>query len=277
MQIIHTIAELCARLAHEPSIALVPTMGNLHEGHISLVEIAKGHGSCIVATIFVNRLQFEPGGDFDRYPRTLKEDCEKLAAAGVDVVFAPDEKEMYPEPQQVTVQPPAVANTLEGEHRPGHFAGMATVVLKLFNIVQPHAAIFGKKDYQQLAIIREMVRQFNLSITIVGAETIRAADGFALSSRNGYLSETERAEAARLNEHLCAIAAAIESGRRDYAAMEKKAAAGLALHGWKIDYFAVREQPGLAQPGPSSKALVVLGAAWLGKTRLIDNIEINLR
>ena len=277
MQVIHSIAELRARLAGERSIALVPTMGNLHEGHISLVELAKQHGTGIVATIFVNRLQFEPGGDFDRYPRTLKDDCEKLRAAGVDVVFAPDESQMYPEPQQVTVQPPAVAETLEGEHRPGHFAGMATVVLKLFNIVQPHVAIFGKKDYQQLAIIRDMVRQFNLPITIVGAETIRADDGLALSSRNGYLSVAERTEAARLNEHLRAIRTAIEAGRRDYAAMESSATADLARHGWRVDYIAVREQRGLLLPGSASSELVVLGAAWLGRTRLIDNLEIDLR
>ena len=276
MQLIHTIAELRTGLAGERAVVLVPTMGNLHEGHISLMEIAKAQGTRVVATIFVNRLQFEPGGDFDRYPRTLKDDCAKLRAAGVDVVFAPDESQMYPEPQQVTVQPPAVAETLEGEHRPGHFAGMATVVLKLFNIVQPHVAVFGKKDYQQLAIIRDMVRQFNLPITIVGAETMRADDGLALSSRNGYLSAAERPEAARLNRHLRAIKTAIEAGRRDYAAMESSAAADLARHGWRVNYIAVREQRGLLRPAPPSRELVVLGAAWLGRTRLIDNLEIDL-
>jgi pantoate--beta-alanine ligase len=275
MQIIHTIAELRAQLAYESSIALVPTMGNLHEGHISLVQIAKARGTCIVASIFVNRLQFEPGGDFDRYPRTLEADREKLQAAGVDVVFVPDEEEMYPEPQQMTVQPPAIGNTLEGEHRPGHFAGVATVVLKLFHIVQPHVAVFGKKDYQQLAIIREMVSQFNLPIAIVGGETIRDDDGLALSSRNGYLSASERAEAALLNQRLRAIEVAILAGRRDYAALEGAAATDLALHGWRVDYIAVREQRGLASPQARSRELVVLGAAWLGKTRLIDNIEID--
>ena len=277
MQLIDTNAELRARLAYEPSIALVPTMGNLHEGHISLVQIAKSRGTCIVATIFVNRLQFEPGGDFDRYPRTLDADCAKLLAAGVDVVFVPDEEEMYPEPQQMTVQPSAIADTLEGEHRPGHFAGMATVVLKLFNIVQPHVAVFGKKDYQQLAIIREMVSQFNLPITIVGGETIRDDDGLALSSRNGYLSASEREEAALLNQRLRAIEVAILAGRRDYAALERAAATGLALHGWRVDYIAVREQRGLASPQAGSTALVVLGAAWVGKTRLIDNLEFTVR
>jgi len=275
MQLIHTIAELRALLAYESFTALVPTMGNLHDGHISLVQIAKAHSTCIVASIFVNRLQFEPGGDFDRYPRTFQADCEKLQAAGVDIVFAPDEEEMYPEPQQMTVQPPAIANTLEGEHRPGHFAGMITVVLKLFNIVQPHVAVFGKKDYQQLAIIREMVSQFNLPIAIVGGETIRDDDGLALSSRNGYLSASERAEAALLNQRLRAIKVAIEAGRRDYAALERAATTDLTLHGWRVDYIAVREQLGLALPQAMSKELVVLGAAWLGKTRLIDNLEID--
>jgi pantoate--beta-alanine ligase len=276
MQLIHTIAQLRARLAEEHSIALVPTMGNLHEGHISLVETAKTHGSCIVATIFVNRLQFEPGGDFDRYPRTLQEDCDKLYSAGVHVVFAPDEKEIYPEPQQVTVQPPPVAQTLEGEHRPGHFAGMATVVLKLFNIVQPHVAVFGKKDYQQLAVIRDMVLQFNLPIAVIGGETVRAPDGLALSSRNGYLSPAERAEAARLSRHLRAIKAAVETGEKDYAALAGASADDLRQHGWKVDYIAVREQQGLREPARDARELVVLGAAWLGSTRLIDNMEVKL-
>lgn len=276
MQLIHTIAELRARLAQEHSIVLVPTMGNLHEGHISLVETARLRGGCVVATIFVNRLQFEPGGDFDRYPRTLREDCDKLQSAGVQVVFAPDEKEMYPEPQQVRVEPPAVANTLEGEHRPGHFAGMATVVLKLFNVVQPQVAVFGKKDYQQLAIIRDMVRQINLPITIVGAETVRAADGLALSSRNGYLLPAERTEAARLSRHLRAIKMAIEAGRNDYAALEAAAADDLRQHGWEVDYMAVRDQQGLRKPTGDARELVVLAAAWLGGTRLIDNVELSL-
>jgi len=274
MQVIHSVSELRQRLASETNVAFVPTMGNLHEGHVTLARMAKSRGACVVVSIFVNRLQFEPGGDFDRYPRTLKDDCEKLQTVGTDIVFAPDEREMYPEPQSVFIQPPQVADTLEGEHRPGHFAGMATVVLKLLNIVQPQVAIFGKKDYQQLAIVREMVRQLCLPIEIIGGDTVRAADGLALSSRNGYLSETERAEAARLNQQLRGIIAAIESGDRNYAAMESAAANELNRHGWKVDYIAVRKQRGLAIPGPTSTKLVVLGAAWLGKTRLIDNLEL---
>jgi len=275
MQLINAISELRQRLSEEASVVLIPTMGNLHDGHLALVEAAKYYGSCIVVSIFVNRLQFEPGGDFDRYPRTLQQDCEKLQALGVNIVFVPDEEEIYPVPQQVLVQPPPLAETLEGEHRPGHFAGMATVVLKLLNIVQPRAAIFGKKDYQQLAIVREMAKQLNLPVEIVGEDTIRAIDGLALSSRNGYLSSTERAEAPRLNRHLQAIKAAIESGQRDYAVMESVATDALQQRGWKVDYIAVREQQDLSMPHSESKHLVVLGAAWLGKTRLIDNLEVD--
>jgi pantoate--beta-alanine ligase len=274
MQLIHSIPELRKRLASEPNVVFVPTMGSLHEGHLSLIQQAKSYGSCVAVSIFVNRLQFAPGGDFDRYPRTLQEDCAKLQTAGVNVVFAPDEQEMYPEPQKVIVQPSSLAETLEGEHRPGHFAGMATVVLKLLNIVQPRTAVFGKKDYQQLAIVRDMVQQLNLPVEIVGGKTVRAADGLALSSRNGYLSDAERNEAARLNRHLFAIKTAIESGERDYLTMEKAAASDLSQHQWKVDYIAVRQQHGLTMPEHSSNKLVVLAAAWLGKTRLIDNLEI---
>lgn len=274
MQIIHSIRELRQRLSTEKNIAFVPTMGNLHEGHIDLVRLAKSRSNCVVVSIFVNRLQFDPNGDFDRYPRTLQQDCEKLETIGANIVFAPDEREMYPAPQEVIVHPPSVANTLEGEHRPGHFAGMATVVTKLLNIVQPHIAIFGKKDYQQLAIIRQLVEQLNMPIEIIGAETIRATDGLALSSRNGYLSEDERKEAVRLNEQLRLIREVIESGERDYTKLENEAANALATHNWKVDYIAVRDQQGLSIPSSTSTKLVVLGAAWLGKTRLIDNLEI---
>jgi pantoate--beta-alanine ligase len=275
MQLIHTVAELRSRLAGEKAVAFVPTMGNLHDGHLSLLEIAKQYGTCVVVSIFVNRLQFEPGSDFDRYPRTLNEDCEKLRMAGTDVVFVPDEQELYPEPQQVMVQPPKIAQLLEGEHRPGHFAGVATVVLKLLNIVRAEAAVFGKKDYQQLAIVREMVEQLNVPVQIIGAETIRAADGLALSSRNGYLSASERQEAARLSRHLHAIKAAVAVGRRDLATLEVAAAGDLAAHGWRPDYIAVRDRMGLGVPAIAAQKLVVLGAAWLGKVRLIDNVEID--
>jgi pantoate--beta-alanine ligase len=275
MQTIHTVAELRSRLAREKTVAFVATMGNLHDGHLSLVELARQHGTCVVVSIFVNRLQFEPGSDFDRYPRALNEDCEKLRMAGADIVFVPDEQELYPEPQQVIVQPPKLAQLLEGQHRPGHFAGVATVVLKLLNIVRPTSAIFGKKDFQQLAIVREMVQQLNVPVQIIGAETVRAADGLALSSRNGYLSANERKEAARLSRHLHGIKTAVETGRRDFAALEAAAAADLAARGWRPDYIAVRARTGLGDPAIGAQKLVVLGAAWLDQVRLIDNVEID--
>lgn len=274
MDLIHTAAELRARLRNERSIVLVPTMGNLHAGHLALVEIARKHGKCVVASIFVNRLQFEPGGDFDRYPRTLDNDFKMLDAAGCDVAFAPDEREMYPVPQDVVVTPPKAAEQLCGDFRPGHFQGVATVVTKLFNIVAPHAAIFGKKDYQQLHVIRALVRQLNFGIEIVGVETVREADGLAMSSRNGYLSREERAEAVRLSQILKRLKAGIESGDRDFAGLTRAAIADLTAHGWRVDYVEVRNRSQLVPPGPKDTGLVVLGAAWLGKTRLIDNIEM---
>ena len=212
MDLIHTVSELRARLEDERSVVLVPTMGNLHAGHLALVEEARKHGACIVASIFVNRLQFEPGGDFDRYPRTLAEDCEKLGKAGCHVVFAPDEKELYPEPQEIVLAPPKLAGQLCGEFRPGHFQGVVTVVAKLFNIVAPHTAVFGRKDYQQLAVIRALVRQLNYPIAIVGVDTVREPDGLAMSSRNGYLSSGERTEAVRLNRNLRRIKELAEGG-----------------------------------------------------------------
>ena len=274
MDVIHTVAGLRARLEGEPSIALVPTMGNLHAGHLALVEEAKRHGACVVASLFVNRLQFEPGGDFDRYPRTLAEDCAKLERAGCHVAFAPDEKELYPEPQEILLAPPKLAEQLCGDFRPGHFQGVVTVVAKLFNIVAPHTAIFGRKDYQQLAVIRALVRQLNYPIAIVGVETVREPDGLALSSRNGYLSSGERTEAVRLNRNLRRIKEKIEAGERDFGALCSFAIKDLTDAGWKVDYVAVRHQRGLALPGPADRDLVVLAAAWLGRTRLIDNLEI---
>ena len=274
MDVIHAVSELRARLKAERSIVLVPTMGNLHGGHLSLVELAHRHGKCVVASIFVNRLQFEPGGDFDRYPRTLERDCELLGEAGCRVVFAPDEKEMYPAPQEIQVTPPKVAHQLDGDFRPGHFQGVTTVVSKLFNIVVPHVAVFGKKDYQQLHVIRALERQLNFAIEIVGGETVREADGLAMSSRNGYLTPEERAKAPQLNRELARIKAAIEAGTHRFQRHEEMAAADLTMAGWKVDYIALRSQSHLAPPSPHDKALVVLGAAWLGKTRLIDNLEI---
>ena len=275
MDVVHTVAQLRERLEGETAIAFVPTMGNLHAGHLALVEEAKKHGTCLVASIFVNRLQFEPGGDFDRYPRTLEEDCRKLAAAGCHVVFAPDERELYPAAQEITLTPPLAAAQLCGDFRPGHFQGVVTVVAKLFNIVAPHAAIFGRKDYQQLFVIRELVRQMNYPVAIVGIPTKREPDGLALSSRNGYLSPGERAEAVRLSRNLRRIAELVASGRRDFDALCEAARADLAGAGWRVDYVALRNRSRLVPPGPADRDLVVLGAAWIGRTRLIDNLEID--
>jgi pantoate--beta-alanine ligase len=198
MDIVTSVTALRERLQREPNNVFVPTMGNLHEGHIDLIRVGKPKAACTVVSIFVNRLQFGPKEDFERYPRTFQSDCDKLRSAGVNVVFAPDEKEIYPEPQTFVVEPSDLQHILDGAFRPGHFRGVATVVLKLFNMVMPHAAIFGKKDYQQYLVLRDMVRQLALPVEIIPAETVRAADGLALSSRNGYLSPAERAEAPRL-------------------------------------------------------------------------------
>ncbi len=272
MRLIHTVVELRQALAGQRETAFVPTMGNLHAGHVALAEIAARHGRPVVASIFVNPLQFGAGEDFGRYPRTLQADCAKLEAVGTDIVFAPDVEEMYPEPQTFAVQPP-LAGELCGAHRPGHFQGVATVVLKLFNMVQPRYAVFGKKDYQQLFILKGMVRQFNLPIVMIEAETSRAEDGLALSSRNGYLSAGERTEAPRLYRLLKNTADRISTGERDFTALEAAAAGNLAAHGWDVDYIAVRSRATLLPPGHGDTEWVVLAAARLGQTRLIDNIE----
>ena len=276
MQIHAAIPDLRAALRNCGRIVFVPTMGNLHEGHIALMQQARAHGDTVVASIFVNRLQFGPNEDFDKYPRTFAADCEQLSAVGVDVLFAPTERDLYPEPQQYQVDPPEIQSQLEGEFRPGHFRGVATVVLKLFNIVQPDAAVFGKKDYQQLMVLRNMTRQLALPIEIIGGETVRAADGLALSSRNGYLTPAERAEAPRLNRLLNAIRADILAGERDFAKLEQAATTELDNVGWKTDYVAVRRQSDLQRPEPGEKPLVVLAASRLGTPRLIDNLEIQL-
>ncbi|MDA8127595.1 MAG: pantoate--beta-alanine ligase [Betaproteobacteria bacterium] len=277
MQAVHTVAELRTALAGQAGTALVPTMGNLHAGHISLVELAKRHGSPVVASIFVNPLQFGPGEDFERYPRTLAADCEKLAGAGCDIVFAPDVAEMYPVPQTFTVQPPdSLANDLCGAFRPGHFSGVATVVLKLFNLVQPRVAVFGKKDFQQLRVIRELVRQFNLPIDIEAGETLREADGLAMSSRNAYLGAPERLQAPMLQRELAAVAAAVRAGERDFEALCDAAGRRLKMAGWRVDYVALRDAETLLAATRASTRLVVLGAAWLGSTRLIDNLDFGL-
>ena len=279
MEVINTIRELRTALAGRRGIVCVPTMGNLHDGHLDLMRIARNEGETVVATIFVNRLQFAPHEDFDRYPRTFARDRELLTQAGVDVLFAPTEAELYPELQTVRVAPdPALADILEGTHRPGFFGGVATVVLKLFNIVSPQAAVFGKKDYQQITVVRSMVGQLALPIQIIPAETRRAADGLALSSRNGYLSAAERTEAPRLQRTLEAVRQAVREqvtrGESDYAQLEQSALTQLTQNGWQPDYVVVRRRADLAVPSADDRALVVLAAARLGTTRLIDNLEI---
>jgi pantoate--beta-alanine ligase len=277
MQIVRTAAALRTALADAQRTACVPTMGNLHAGHVSLVELAKRHGAPVVASLFVNPLQFGAGEDFERYPRTLDADCARLAAAGCDLVFAPDVTEMYPVPQTYTVAvPPAMANDLCGAFRPGHFNGVATVVLKLFNLIQPRIAVFGKKDFQQLHVIRELVRQFNLPIDILAGDTLREADGLAMSSRNGYLSPAERIQATQLHRALADVGSAIERGERGFDTLAATAARHLKMAGWRVDYVAVRDAETLATARAGSVRLVVLGAATLGTTRLIDNIEISL-
>ena len=279
MQVVHTIADLRDLLSGHRDINFVPTMGNLHAGHLSLVDLARRHPGLVVASIFVNPLQFAPHEDFGAYPRTLQRDCELLASSGCDIVFAPSAQGMYPEEQVYTVHPPAaLADILEGDCRPGFFVGVCTVVMKLFSIVQPSVAVFGKKDYQQLLVIRDMVRQFAAPIEIVAAETVRDASGLALSSRNGYLDAVQRVEAAQLRRVLLEVANDVQSGRADFAVLEVEAMQHLERRGWTPDYVAVRRRRDLghASPGEASsrESLVVLGAAKLGATRLIDNVEM---
>ncbi|MBI3383619.1 MAG: pantoate--beta-alanine ligase [Aquabacterium sp.] len=290
MKIIHTVAELRAELASRPAApAFAPTMGNLHDGHLALIrqarEIVAGSGSPVVASIFVNRLQFGPNEDFDTYPRTLERDAQLLADAGCDVLFAPSEAELYPQPQGYKVVPPTeLADILEGAFRPGFFTGVCTVVHKLFNLVQPRVAVFGKKDYQQLMVIRNMVIQMGLPIDIRGGETLRADDGLALSSRNGYLSADERAEAVQLitvlrsvKDKVAAARSASSLNLASVAAMEAQAKAALDARGWKTDYIMVRRQRDLLPATDAELAqgepLVGVAASRLGKTRLIDNLE----
>lgn len=291
MKIIHTVAELRSELASRPARPVfVPTMGNLHEGHLALIAqargLAEGSGSPVVASIFVNRLQFGPNEDFDTYPRTLERDAQLLRDAGCDVLFAPTESELYPVPQGYKVVPPTeLADILEGAFRPGFFTGVCTVVHKLFNLVQPRAAVFGKKDYQQLMIIRNMVAQMGLSIDIHGGETLRAQDGLALSSRNGYLTTQERAEALQLSAALRGVKAGVDEARAAssltparVAELETAATQGLDARGWKTDYVAVRRRRDLLVPTEADlhqgEPLVSLTASRLGNTRLIDNLEL---
>jgi pantoate--beta-alanine ligase len=279
MKIISSIEELRDQLRGQLRTVFVPTMGNLHDGHLSLMRLARRHGDPVVASIFVNRLQFGPNEDFDKYPRTFQADVDKLEKEGVYVLFAPTEKDLYPEPQEFRVRPPEdLGNILEGEFRPGFFTGVTTVVLKLFSCVQPRVAVFGKKDYQQLMIVRNMSKQFALPTEIIAAETYRAPDGLALSSRNVYLSAEERAEAPALFQTLNEAAEAVRTGHLDIFELERDAMTRLARRGWKPDYISIRKRADLQPPSAGDLAqgesLVVLAAAKLGITRLIDNLEI---
>jgi pantoate--beta-alanine ligase len=282
MKIISNIQDLRDQLRGQNRAAFVPTMGNLHEGHLSLMRLARQHGDPVIASIFVNRLQFGPNEDFDKYPRTFEADVEKLEKEGVYVLFAPTEKDLYPEPQEYRIEPPQnLGKILEGEFRPGFFQGVCTVVLKLLSCVQPKVAVFGKKDYQQLMVIRQMCHQLAVPVDVIPAETIRAGDGLALSSRNGYLSTDERAEAIQLIQTLKNVQEKIHAGKlstADIIKIEQDACAHLASRGWTPDYISVRKRKDLLSASDSELAsneqLVVLAAAKLGKTRLIDNLEI---
>lgn len=276
MEIIRSVAAMRAWRRQAGKLAFIPTMGNLHEGHLALVTAAHEHADKVVVSIFVNRLQFGQGEDFDAYPRTFDSDCAKLEAAGVDALFFPTEQELYPRVKQdFNVEPPHIQNELCGAFRPGHFRGVATVVSKLFNIVQPDVACFGKKDFQQLHVIKAMVDDLNIPVAIVPVDTGRADDGLALSSRNGYLTAEERAEAPRLYRNLSAMRDALQAGDSDYAALEAKTSADLQQAGWTVDYVEVRQADTLEIAHAGEKRLVVLAAARLGRTRLIDNVEVS--
>ena len=283
MKIISDIGELRDHLRGQTRASFVPTMGNLHEGHLSLMRLARQHGDPVVASIFVNRLQFGPNEDFDTYPRTLQADIEKLEKEGVYILFAPTERDLYPQPQEYRVDPPQqLGDILEGEFRPGFFKGVCTVVLKLFSCVQPKVAVFGKKDYQQLMIIRQMAKQFALPVEIIPGETIRADDGLALSSRNIFLSAEERAEAPELQRILKEVRDQVlqlkERNTESISEIERIAVTTLTERGWNPDYIAIRQQSDLAPAShdnlQAGEPLVILTAAKLGKTRLIDNLEI---
>lgn len=282
MNTVKTVLELRAAVARARGegkrIAFVPTMGNLHEGHVALVEKAGQRADFVVASIFVNPLQFGPSEDLAKYPRTLAADQEKLVAAGCHLLFHPDVEEMYPHGQdgQTRVAVPGVSEGLCGASRPGHFEGVATVVTKLFNMVQPDLAVFGEKDFQQLAVIRTLVRDLNMPIQIIGEPTVRAADGLALSSRNGYLSAEQRAAAPALYRTLQQLAEAIRNGERDFTALQERGQAELTRAGFRPDYLEIREATSLHPARADDRQLVILGAAYLGNTRLIDNLAFEL-
>ncbi len=284
MQIIHTASALRQALKSQTNIAFVPTMGNLHAGHIHLVEIAKQHGQCVVVSIFVNPLQFGANEDLATYPRTLEADCDKLKTAGATIVFAPTVEEMYPDfdgntlNQTMTITAPPIANELCGASRPGHFSGVATIVMKLFNMVMPQVALFGQKDFQQLFIIKQLVRQFNLPIKVIGVDTVREANGLAMSSRNGYLSVEQHHQASQLNQSLQNIVTQIQNNTQqnhiiNFHQLENEAIASLKTQGWIVDYVSIKSALTLSDASSTDSHLVVLAAAKLGNTRLIDNIE----
>lgn len=274
MELVTDIPPLRERLNKEASVAFVPTMGNLHEGHLSLVRTAQQHADCTVVSIFVNQLQFSPTEDYNQYPRTLEKDCALLKDMNVDVVFIPDEQTLYPGPQDFLLMLPPVAHILEGNFRPGFFRGVTTVVLKLFNIVQPQKAIFGKKDYQQFYIVDKMVKQLNLPIGIIACDTVRMHDGLAQSSRNCYLNENQRLESIRLYQSLHHIKKSVEEGNKNFKILQDNALKKMKQHNWNVDYIAIRQRSTLEPATVKDKELIVLGAAWLDGIRLIDNIEI---
>ncbi|MGF6820443.1 pantoate--beta-alanine ligase [Paraburkholderia atlantica] len=278
MKLIRSIDELRAQLRGQNRTAFVPTMGNLHEGHLSLIRLARQHGDPVVTSIFVNPLQFGPAEDFARYPRTLEADIEKLQKENVYVVFAPTEEDLYPQPQEYRVQPPGgMGDMLEGEFRPGFFQGVCTVVMKLMLCAQPRVAVFGKKDYQQLMIVREMCKQFAMPTDVVAGETVRDCDGLALSSRNRFLTPEERVEAPQLYRLLNQIRDKVSSGEKDLQSIERRAFSTLVDRGWQPDYISVRKQANLRSPTAQEvddSKLVVVAAARIGNTRLIDNLEI---
>ena len=277
MQIIKTIEELRNWRKTVGTVAFVPTMGNLHAGHLALVNVAKQHADTVVVSIFVNPLQFGQGEDFAAYPRTLQADAEKLEKAGVAVLFAPDDKTLYPNTvQSFNVEPSALQNELEGKFRPGHFRGVATVVLKLFNIVEPQIACFGKKDFQQLVVIQQMVAELNVNIKIIPVDTGRADDGLALSSRNGYLTDNERQQAPQLYAVLCDMKDELQKGRRDFSQLEQQAVELLNAQGWQTDYVEIRRRADLSHARPDDNQLIFLAAAILVKPRLFDNLEVDL-
>ena len=282
METIRSVHALRQRVADWRStgqtVALVPTMGNLHRGHLSLVDVARARCDRVVCTIYVNPTQFGPDEDYARYPRTLAADQQALGEREVALVFCPTGDIVYPFGEQgaTWVEVPGLSDTLCGAARPGHFSGVSSVVCRLLNMVQPHCAIFGEKDYQQLIIIRRMVTDLSMPVEIIGAATQRADDGLALSSRNQYLSDEERARASTLYAELGAVREAIGSGERDYAALEKRAVTHLEAAGFRPDYVSVRDAETLESPGEGNQNLVVLGAAWLGRARLIDNVRVSL-